>query len=162
MKSCLLALSFLCLAGCVSFTHQVPVSDPHALLTVIPSRIHQDEDARRVVRIDGQSVLSRRVPHTYRLAPGEHTVMIENQVTVTRTNPYAGVQAILWLAGCFAMQASGETAYGGGPVTTYQEILHASVTNTVTVEAGHSYILDACSAIDQTDGQNKAVGSGVR
>lgn len=143
--------------GCASLRHQVPPEEPHATLTI--KRTDSGIDTtQRAVEVDGRKVrCAPWSPCAYRVTPGVHTVTVKQETQEARDNQHAGIGAVLWLLGSFALDSAGEHASGEPPPEHYTVTSYAYVTNTFTVEAGRAYVLEGPCLTPQEQRSNPTV-----
>jgi hypothetical protein len=94
---------------------------------------------------------------SYRVTPGEHTLVVEEQSKETQLNRYAAVELLFWLAGSFALDRAGQPVGGSPPATESEITTYSYVTNTITVEAGRMYLLEGPKVVNQTEASNRRV-----
>jgi hypothetical protein len=155
VKALCALLLVLLTSGCGTLFHQVSPTEPHALLK-IKRTDWSDDRVERIVRLDGRRVhcLPGAV-RSYRVTPGEHTLVVEEQRKETEINRYAGAGALVWLVGSFALDSAGHHLDGAPPDKQYEVTTYSYITNTITVESGRVYVFEGPKMLNQTEGSNK-------
>jgi hypothetical protein len=134
------------LAGCAHFESQTSDAEPHGLVEIVKS-LNYAGDVDVVKKLDGMPV---RGGQTYRVKPGEHTVVVKLVETVSETmGSPVGMwtpQPVMYDTASQRSTATGlqsiSTREGGGVYLsgTRRRITYA--TNSISVQPGWRYALE--------------------
>ena len=138
------------LAGCAHFEQQTSELEPHGLVTIVKPLDFSGE-AGVVKKLDGLAV---RAGQTYRVKPGEHTVIVQFVETGIETskpvtllgvgNPPAEPTTDVHLSPSGQATVTGAQPFSGMQMANLTVETHRirHVTNSISVQAGWRYELD--------------------